>query len=99
MPTLYDRIAQIGDTTPGLNPHVFAAAVRELAAGAVTKAQVVAALKLDATSEANLDTMIAHYGTLTIAEKREYISTVNNVAILIDARLYTEAQATARLGL
>jgi hypothetical protein len=95
---LYERFTGVEGFEPQLKPHIFAAALGELARGEITRAQLTAAFFLTASDEADLDLMQGHYAGLTSSEKLEYLTKVRDVLILANEGLYTKAKAAASLG-
>jgi len=79
--------------------HTFMAAMRELARGNVTRAQVVAAFEMDATAEAELDAIAATYSSLSNdGERADFKSMLHDALLLAEAGFYDKATVKARLG-
>lgn len=96
---LYDRWVADSETGQKIRVHSFSAALRELARGAVTKAQVVAAFSLTAEDEAELDLIIGAYQSLgTVEERVSFLMKFHDVTLLCEAGLYDETKARDELG-
>ena len=97
---LYDGFtASDEETTEKIAVHTFSAGLRELARGAITKTQFVNAFDLNATQEANLDSIIAKYNSLSTAtEKVNFIIKFHDVSLLSEAGFYNKVKAKEELG-
>jgi len=79
--------------------HPFGAALSELARGAITKAQLVAAFELDAEDQVELDAIATKYESEpTALAKAAFIGKLEDVIVLCEAGLYTKAKAQTELG-
>ncbi|MCB0257041.1 MAG: hypothetical protein KDI55_25255 [Anaerolineae bacterium] len=102
---LIDRLAGLGDPEANqkLSVNAFHSAMYELAAGVVTKAQVVSYFELDASEEAELDWLIGRYNAQpNAAAKERFIELLRVVFILAEAQVpgyTTNAALVARLTL
>ena len=87
--TAYEKIAV----------HAFYSALVDFAAGYTTKAQIITVFILDATAEANLDSLIAAYQVST--DKNQWLQELHAVMCLAEAELkYNSGPAfAARMGL
>jgi len=96
---LYERWTYTGDDdTQKIPVHVFAAAVRQLARGAATVQQLVAAFGLQADDLAGLQAVAARYAALPADQKPSALVKLHDVMILCEAGLYSKAQAKTELG-
>lgn len=97
---LYERWTEDNEAGPArIAVHAFSAALRELARGAVTRAQVIAAFSLDSTDQTDLDAIIAQHQSLsTEQEKADFRTKFHDVLLLIAHGLYDKAKAKSELG-
>ncbi len=84
-----------------IGTHPFMAALGELERGQVTKAQVVAAFDMDATTEADLDAIISLVLGMSFQDRKNFRMELHDVLILSEAGIAytTRAQLRTRLGL
>ncbi len=82
-----------------ISTHAFSAAAWFWAKGSITRAQLTAALGLDATDDAQLDELAAHYTGLTAEEKLSFHSDLEAAGILAESGLITRATYGSLLGL
>lgn len=100
--SLYGRITAQDNTK--IHVHRFGSALRELASGGVTRAQVISTFALSAAETTELDAIIASYNALgsgnasAAFQKAVYTQRLEDVFILCETGDYTEAQAKSRLG-
>lgn len=100
--SLYSRITATDGTKIGV--HRFGAALREWAAGGVTRAQIVSAFALSASEQTELDAIKASYDAMGSGNaaaafaKATYTQRLEDVFLLCETGDYTEAQAKSRLG-
>lgn len=96
---LYARLTNNGESGNKIPVHAFTAALRELARGAVTRAQLVSAFSLDTEDQTDLDAIIATYqGLANDAAKKAYIVKIHDVFLLVESGFYNEAKAKTELG-
>jgi len=99
---LFARITANDSTKIGV--HRFGAALREFAAGGLTRNQIVSAFELAGSDVTELDALIATYqamGTGNAAAafaKAQYLSKMEDVFLLCETGDYNEAFAKTRLG-
>jgi hypothetical protein len=99
---LYQRIRATDETK--IQVHRLGAALRQMAAGQLTRQQVIDALDMDATDIANLDALVATYnamGTNNLAAvfaKAAWLDRMEDVFLLVETGDYTEAKAKTALG-
>ena len=100
---LYQRItAADGGKIP---VHRLGAALREYAAGGVTRANLIAALGLAGDDVTDLDALAATYTAMpsnnlaNALAKANWLHRMEDVFLLCETGDYTEAQAKARLGI
>ncbi len=101
MATLYDRLfvkAEAGEYS-SIAVHEFYSALVDVAAGASTKSQIVAAFNLDAFAEAELDLLVTAY--LASGDKNQWLQELHAVMILAEGGVkYTDSSSFAiRMGL
>jgi anti-sigma factor ChrR (cupin superfamily) len=100
--SLFSRMAPLG--TPKIAVHRFGAALRQFAAGQLTRQQVIDAFVLSTAEIAELDSLVATYqamGMVTVADafaKAAWLDRMEDVFILVETGDYTEAKAKAALG-
>ena len=85
---LYERIMK--EEEPSISMHGFASAMGELSRSAISKANIVSKLGLDATAESELDALITASPALDL---------LTDVLILAEEGYYTKAQVKTRLGI
>lgn len=98
---LYERLTYRGeDSGEKLPVHTFCAALRELADGGLTRAEVIASFGLDAKAVAELDAIAQQYQNLSGNARAQllYLQRVETVFILAESGLYDRAKAANRLG-
>lgn len=96
---LYERWTDSDEDHARIPVHTFAAALRELTRGAVTKAQIVAAFSLTPEDETELDAIIATYQALpTSTAQGRAVVKLHDVMILCETGFYTKAKAKTELG-
>lgn len=101
---LVDRLAGINQDPEGgnkLSVNAFHAMLYELAAGQVTKAQIVAYFALDAGEEAELDWIIGRYNAQpNAAAKEKFVELMRVLFILAESQVpgySTNADLVARI--
>jgi len=97
---LYERWTATGeDATGKIAVHAFTAALREVARGRRTVAQLVTVFALDADDQADLNALGAHYTALgTVLAKEQWLLDLHGVMVLAEAGIYNKAQCTDALG-
>lgn len=96
---LYERWTNSGEAGPKIPVHAFAAALRELTRGSVTKAQLVAAFALTSEDQTELDAIIATYQALPTSNAQEKaVVKLHDVMILCESGLYSKPKAKTELG-
>ena len=99
---LYQRITATGATK--ITVHRFGSALRQFAAGQLTRQQVIDAFSLSGSDVTDLDALIATYtalgtGTSTAAfTKAQYLDAMEDVFLLSETGDYPEAKAKSALG-
>lgn len=99
---LYQRITAPDDTK--ISVHRFGAALRQWAAGQLTRQQVIDAFGLTGTDVTDLDALVASYqaiatnNTSNTFQKALRLDTMEDVFLLCESGDYTEAKAKAALG-
>jgi hypothetical protein len=93
---LYERWTASDDTSIAV--HAFAAGLREMARGSVTRAQLVSAFSLGTTDQTELDAIIASYTAMTSTEKAAFLVKMHDVMLLSNHGLYDKTKAKAELG-
>jgi hypothetical protein len=99
---LYARITATDGTK--ISVHRFGAALREYAAGGVTRAQVIATFGLTGSDVTELDALAATYtampsgSTAQVLAKAAYLDRMEDVFLLCETGDYTESVAKSRLG-
>ena len=94
---IYERITADDDTKIAV--HRLGAALREVARGNVTKAQVVAIFGLDATATTELDSIAAAYVALTTdMDRSEFLGLLEDALLLAETGDYNETTVKSRLG-
>jgi hypothetical protein len=79
--------------------HTFAAALRELARGSVTKPEVINTFELTADEVLELDAIIGKYVAVpTEFEKKDFITKLHDVMLLSEAGFYPKNKAKTELG-
>ena len=99
MADLFDRLFTISEDYPQIAVHYFYAALSDMAAGKSTKSEIVTGFSLDATAEAQLDTLIAAYQNAT--DKNRWLHELHSVMMLAEAGLKyrTKLSFATRMGL
>ena len=97
---LYERWTATGEgATSKIAVHTFAAALREVARGRRSVAQLVSAFALDAEDQADLTALMAHYAGLgTVLQKEQWLLDLHGVMVLAEAGLYNKQQCKDALG-
>jgi hypothetical protein len=99
---LYQRITATDSTK--ISVHRFGAALRQFAAGQLTRQQIIDSFLLDASDIVNLDALIASYqaintnNTGNTFQKALRLDTMEDVFLLCETGDYTEAKAKTALG-
>jgi hypothetical protein len=99
---LYQRVTANDDTK--ISVHRFGAALRQFAAGQLTRAQIIASFNLAGDDITNLDALIASYQALPTNNtgntftKALRLDTMEDVFLLCEAGDYTELKAKSALG-
>lgn len=99
---LYQRITATDETKVAV--HRLGAALRQMAAGQLTRQQVIDALGLTGTDVTDFDALIASYNglptnnTAAILAKSERLHRMEDVFLLCETGDYTEAKAKTALG-
>ncbi len=95
---LYDRMVAANGLEQ-LHVHVFAASLRELTRGNITKARLITDWNLDAGEQTELNGIIAKYNAQpTDIAKDRFAVGVEDALILAQAGFYTKAKVKAVLG-
>ena len=99
MATLYDRLFVPSNDYGKIPCHIFYAALVDMATGNSSKEQLVTAFSLDASSEAQFDTLITAYQNST--NKNQWLQELHAVMMLAEWELkYNSPSAFAtRMGL
>lgn len=99
---LYQRITATDDTK--VSVHRFGAALRQWAAGQLTRQQIIDGFALAGDDVTNLDALQASYNALpennagTIGLKVAWLHRMEDVFLLCESGDYTEAKARNALG-
>ena len=99
---LYARVRASDNTK--ISVHRFGAALRQMAAGQLTRAQVIAAFGLTGSEVTEFDALIATYTSMatgTAAQafaKAQRLDDMEDVFLLCETGDYTESKAKAALG-
>lgn len=99
---LYARITATDSTK--ISVHRFGAALREWAAGAITRTQIINAIGLSGAELTELDAIKATYDALGTGNasaaftKAAFLDRLEDVFLFCETGDYSEAQAKARLG-
>lgn len=101
--SLFARIAPgAGETR--ISVHRFGAALRQWAAGELTRAQIVSAFTLSVAEQAELDALRATYDALGTGNaaaafaKAAWLDRMEDVFVLVESGDYPEAKAKSALG-
>jgi hypothetical protein len=100
--SLYARITATNGTK--ITVHRFGAALRQMAAGQLTRQQVIDAFLLTGTDVTEFDALIATYNALltnntaNIIIKAQWPDRMEDVFLLCETGDYTEAKAKTALG-
>lgn len=99
---LYARIVATDAT--GISVHRFGAALRQMAAGELTRAQVISGFALAGDEVTDLDALIATYTAMpqnnvgNAFAKTNWLHRMEDVFLLCETGDYTEAKAKTALG-
>lgn len=100
--SLYARITAMDESK--IHVHVFGAALRQMAAGQITRQQIIDRFQLVGSDVTEFDALIATYqgmgtGNATAAfNKAAWLDRMEDVFILCETGDYTEAKAKTALG-
>lgn len=95
---LFERITAQDDTK--IVVHRLGAALREVARGNLTQAQVITALSLDASDQTQLGEIITTYSALgTDKARMEFQTLFEDAGLLVESGDYNKATYNARLGI
>lgn len=99
---LYQRITATDSTK--ISVHRFGAALRQFAAGQLTRQQIIDAFQLAGDDVTNLDALIASYQAINTSNtantftKANRLNAMEDVFLLCESGDYTEAKAKTALG-
>ena len=99
---LYQRITAQDATK--ISVHRFGAALRQWAAGELTRQQVIDGFQLDASDITDVDALVASYTAMQTNNannaflKAAWLDRMEDVFILVEAGDYTEVKAKSALG-
>ena len=96
---LYERwTATDGNGFVKIPIHAFGAALRELARGGITRANIINQFSLSGSDVTELDAIISTYQGLSAGAKPDYVVKLHDVMILCEAGIYSRSTAASRLG-
>ena len=95
---LLDRLTSSGEGPDRIPIHGFVSSLYEWAAGAVTRAQVIAAWSITAEEETELDWLQARYVEAPAGKKISLLRVIKNVLYLGELDKMTSAQVQARIA-
>ena len=94
---LYERWTATDDSKIAV--HAFAAALREIARGRRTVAELVSVFALDGDDQTDLSALVAHFtGLGTVVAKEQWLLDLHGVMVLAEAGIYNETQCKDALG-
>lgn len=79
--------------------HSFSSAIYLFTIGSFTRTEFETVLNLDATDDAQVDLLVAHYQALSATDKAAYRDVVESAGILWEQGRITQAQFIALIGL
>lgn len=96
--TLLDRIRPDNEDRT-IDFHSFSSAVYLFTVGSFNRTQFKSVLGLDATDDAQIDLLVAHYQSLSTADKAEYRNIIESAGILWEKDRITQTDFVALIGL
>lgn len=101
---LFERTAPAAEGSQKLNIHRFGAALRQMAAGELTRQQIIDAFALTGDDVTELDALIATHTALGTGNanaafaKASWLNRLDDVFVLVSTGDYTKAKAKSALG-
>jgi hypothetical protein len=97
---LYEKISNNDEEGPKIASHTLAAAMREVARGNATIAQLINVFDLDVEDQTDLNAIVAKYtGFTTEIEKKDFLVQIHDAFLLVEAGIYNKDKLIEVLGL